>query len=644
MDIETRYLHLTYTATDSGFTSEILSIQIKATDVVWHPETPNDDNLKGTIRTLDFVNGYTELTQGFISRAGWAVVDDSDSLVFNDECWLEPRDSEATDWYFLGYGHDYKTCLQEYCLISGQMPLIPRWILGNWWSRYWAYTQDELAQLVCDFEAHQIPLSVCVVDMDWHITETGNTSTGWTGYTWNRDLFPDPQAFIEFLHHKGLRTSLNLHPADGIHPHEEQYIEMAKQLGIDPESNTPIKFDITNPNFANAYFTLLHHPNEALGIDFWWVDWQQGQDSLLQGLDPLWLINHLHFYDSGRDGNKRPFIFSRWGDEGHQRYPIGFSGDSYITWDTLRFQPYMTATASNVAYGWWSHDIGGHTSGTNDQELFARWVQFGVFSPIMRIHTTKGYYYERRPWMLDSDDLLNVLRSAMQLRHQLIPYLYTMAHRAHEDSLPILLPMYYDYPEDNAAYHSLQQYLFGTELLVAPIVEPMSDDIEMSRQVVWLPEGDWYRFFTGEYFAGDSWQAIYGTMNEIPLFAKAGAIVPLGSWDDYHHPDVLDVHVFAGANNEFVLYEDDGETTAYQNGHYAKTKIRQTFSNQTLEIAIDMADGDLSVIPEQRQLSFAVHGVCGECSVTVLQDGQSIDIQTVYDSRWTIHRYSDCIR
>jgi alpha-glucosidase (family GH31 glycosyl hydrolase) len=383
----------------------------------------DEANLRGTTRTLDFVNGYAPLNPSLMSRSGWSVMDDSATLVFNPAGWLEPRLPDGTDLYFFGYGHDYKACLRDYCRVSGGIPMIPRWALGNWWSRYWAHTQDELVSLIEDFQTYELPLSVCIVDMDWHVTEKGNDSTGWTGYTWNRALFPDPQGLIDFMHGKGLKVSLNLHPAEGIHCHEEQYEAMSRSMDIDPATKQPVVFDITNPTFAKAYFEVLHRPYETMGVDFWWVDWQQGLKSKLPGLDPLWLINHLHFYDLGRDGRRRPFIFSRWGNEGHQRYPIGFSGDSYITWDTLSFESYMTAAASNIAYGWWSHDIGGHTSGVEDNELFTRWVQFGVLSPINRIYATKGLFYDRRPWMFEDAKVLRVLRHSLQLRHALIPYL-----------------------------------------------------------------------------------------------------------------------------------------------------------------------------------------------------------------------------
>jgi hypothetical protein len=635
LEIETDALLLRYRSReDHGFSPDTLSITLKASGVEWRPGDAPDDNLLGTTRTLDGINGYTPLELGLMSRAGWSVLDDSATLVFNDAPWLEPREAGTTDWYFFGYGHDYKTCLQDYCRISGHMPLIPRWILGNWWSRYWHYTQDEMVQLIRDFESYELPFSVCIMDMDWHLTETGNGCSGWTGYTWNRGLFPDPEGLIRFMHGKGLRTALNLHPAEGIHCHEEGYAEMARRTGIDPESKQPVPFRIDSPEFVSAYFEVLHHPYEDMGVDFWWLDWQQGLTCALPGLDPLWLINHLHFYDLGRSGTHRPFIFSRWGREGQQRYPIGFSGDSYRTWDTLRFEAYMTSTASNIAYGWWSHDIGGHTSGMEDPELYARWIQFGVFSPINRIHITKGTYYDVRPWVFEDAEVLDVVRDALQLRHALIPYLYTMAHRAHRDSLPLVQPMYYDYPEADEAYHCPHQYLFGTELIAAPFVDPADPDTGLSRQVVWLPDGEWSNFFTGEYVGGDRWQAVYGTLADMPVFARAGAIVPMGphaAWDNIANPETLHLHVFAGANNTFTLYEDDGETNAYRAGHVCQTHIAQQWQDNRLTLTIDAPEGDTSLIPAQRAVVLHLRGVRDAADLVVEIDGRAVDVMRVYD-------------
>ena len=175
-------------------------------------------------------------------------------LVFDEHGWIRPRANPETDWYFFGYGHDYLGALADFTRMAGPIPLVPRWALGNWWSRYWAYTQDELTSLVQEFQAHGVPLSVCIIDMDWHITQTGNSASGWTGYTWNKELFPDPVGFLAWLHAQGLKTSLNLHPALGIHPHEAAYPAMAERMGIDPASNEPVGFRYRQPAVQRCLF------------------------------------------------------------------------------------------------------------------------------------------------------------------------------------------------------------------------------------------------------------------------------------------------------------------------------------------------------------------------------------------------------
>ena len=194
-----------------------------------------------------------------------------------------------------------------------------------------------------------------------------------------------------------MRTTLNVHPADGVKGHEEMYVEMAKAMGVDYEKEDPVICDLADPNYLEAYFDILHHPREEEGVDFWWIDWQQGSNCKIEGLDPLWILNHFHFLDSKRNG-KRPMTFSRYAGPGSHRYPIGFSGDTLMTWESLDFQPYFTETASNIGYGWWSHDIGGHMLGYKNDEMEARWTQLGAFSPIMRLHSSCSEFNGKEPW------------------------------------------------------------------------------------------------------------------------------------------------------------------------------------------------------------------------------------------------------
>lgn len=584
---------------------QTLTIKLQATDTVWHYGDDDPENLRGSLRTVDEIDGPAPLETGLMSRAGWALIRD-ESLLFTDDHWVQARSGDYIDLYFFGYGHDYKTCLRDYLRIAGQVPLIPRWALGNWWSRYHAYTQDELTQLINDFDAQRIPLSVLIIDMDWHITQTGNASSGWTGYTWNKQLFPNPDALLSYAHQRNLKVSLNLHPADGVWPHEAAYKKLAQRLGHDTSQGAPVQFDIGNRDYAQAYFEELHHPLEARGVDFWWMDWQQGYDSGIPGLDPLWWLNHLHAYDIARDGRKRRFVFSRWGGLGNHRYPIGFSGDSVISWASLDFQPYLTATSANVGFGWWSHDIGGHYKGTDDPELFTRWLQYGVFSPILRLHTTKNDMMDRRPWQFDPP-YREAIAAALRLRHQLVPYLYTAARKFTDEGVPPVRPMYYEHPEEEAAYACPQQYYFG-DLIAAPFTQPANPDTRLSRQVVWLPEGDWYDFFSGQHYVGGRWHVIYGTLQDIPVFAQAGTLVPLNADDQSNgtpNPDTLQLRVFGNVAANYTLYEDDGESTAYRNGEASTTLVRRSLSNGQSKIEVDKAVGGKAHLPKKRQWQVA---------------------------------------
>jgi putative sterol carrier protein len=638
IQIETEHLELQYELGDAGFDPQTLSITLKGLNRTWRYGDADLHNLGGTARTLDGAHGPIALGPGLVSRDGWAVVDDTDRLVLDERGWLGPREAApgSQDLYFFGYGHDYAECLRDYYKVAGQAPLLPRWSLGNWWSRYWAYSADELLQLMRDFQKKEMPLSVCIVDMDWHITDTGNRSSGWTGYTWNRELFPDPQGFIEALHQLGLKTALNLHPALGVFPHEAQYPEMAKRMGMDPATGDPVPFDIADPEFTRAYFQVLHHPHEAQGVDFWWIDWQQGTTTKMPGLDPLWWLNHLHFYDLARDGEKRPFIFSRWGGLGNHRYPIGFSGDSVVSWETLAFQPYFTATAANVGFGWWSHDIGGHMGGIEDAELYARWVQYGVFSPIFRLHATKNAYHERRPWGYDAETS-RVTREAMQLRHALVPYLYTMSWRDHNASTPLARPMYYDYPKDERGYHCPDQYTFGSELIAAPYIAPADPETRLSRGAVWLPPGEWFGFFDGLSYPGDGWHALYGGLEDIPVFAKAGAIVPLAprqGWAGVDTPQALELHIFPGADNRFELYEDDGRSA------HSLIPLELAWEPGQLRFEVGPAQGATDHLPAQRRYTLHFRGIA-RAPVAARKNGAALPCAVDYDENAAVLTVKD---
>ncbi len=635
--IETEHLKLHYKDTPNLHWRSLF-IELKEKGTTWHFGDVDHHNLGGTTRTLDRTVGAVRLDPGLVSRSGWSVVDDTDTLVFGEDNWPKPRNKPMAykDLYFYGYGQDYLSAIIDHQKVSGKPSLLPRWALGNWWSRFWAYSSDQLLELMDQFADHKIPLAVCIVDMDWHITKTGNTSTGWTGYSWNRELFPDPEGFIRQLHQRSLKTALNLHPAEGIHPHEDQYEIMAARMGIDPASRQPVPFDIADRDFARAYFETMHYPLEAQGIDFWWLDWQQGTGCKIEGLDPLFWLNHLHYYDQGKTTAKRPFIFSRWPNLGGQRYPIGFSGDTVVHWDTLRFQPEMTATASNVAYGWWSHDIGGHYEGLEEAELYLRWVQYGVFSPILRLHSTNNPFIERRPWGYDLNTLKNA-QKALQLRHQLIPLIYSANARSANTGEPIILPMYYRWSANEAAYQCPGEYLFCRQLLAAPVTAPVDPETGFSRKVIWLPPGTWFDLNTHEQFDGGYWYCLYYDLMQIPVFAQPGAIIPLDNspvGNGVDLPESFTVKVFAGKDTTYDLYEDAGEGQAYLDGDFCITRISQCLADDVLTLSVAPAEGNYAPkLPQTRDWRFEVIGISQPAAVDVEINGENQLHDFEYDQR-----------
>ncbi len=658
LEIVTDYLHLRYIYDAGKFTGWSLSIELINTPIIWHYGDDDHDNLKGTARTLDQVDGATELNDGLLSKSGWCLIDDTNTLIFNSKSVLEPRKKleDYKDLYFFGYGRDYSSCLKEYTKLAGNIPLIPRWALGNWWSRYWAYSQKDIIQLMMKFQEKKIPLSVCIIDMDWHIVnireylrrhttenwEGVEFHSGWTGFTWNKDLFPDYRTLLKKLHSKQLKVALNLHPAQGIAAHEAVYPDIALRLGLDAEKKDLIPFDCTDINFISAYFDLILHPYEEEGIDFWWLDWQQGSKTAIEGLDPLWWLNHLHFYNLARGKDSRPFIFSRYGGLGNHRYQIGFSGDTYITWESLAFQPYFNATASNVCYPWWSNDIGGHMGGIMSAELFTRWVQLGVFSPIFRLHATKHVYIERLPWKY-GDEVFIIVKQAMKLRHALIPYLYSFAWKTHTQSVPLIQPLYYLYPDECIAYQQPNQYFFGSELLCCPITAPIDSEVGLARVEIWLPQGKWYNFFTGDFLEGGKTYALYYGLEEIPVFAKAGAIVPLAVIDEkkdlncVKSPSSLEIIIFPGDSNSFYLFEDDGETNAFINNQFLITEMTLKWQITQLEFSITPLPSGNKVIldkfmPNQRNYRLVFRNFNEIPKISIFLNNEEIIGQSKYDS------------
>ncbi len=613
-------------------------------------------NLKGTYRTLDMTTGPIELGDGLMSKNGVTVFDDTKSLILNPDGTIGERKKTIKDEYYFAYGNDYRGCLKDFFSLSGQVPLVPRYSLGNWWSRYKAYTQQEYMDLMEKFVEKDIPITVATIDMDWHWVDvkqrfgkSGGKPTlkphspdfilqgdGWTGYSWNTELFPDYKGFLKWLHDKNFKVTVNLHPAQGVRFFEDMYEDFAKRMGVDPATRQKIPFDITDPDYVDAYFNILHKPYEDQGVDFWWIDWQQGKNTKVKNLDPLWALNHYHTLANDK-GNNRPLILSRYAEIGSHRYPLGFSGDTKICWEALDFQPYFTSTATNVGYTWWSHDIGGHMMGSKDDELYTRWIQYGLYSPIMRLHSTSNEFMGKEPWK-HSYEAETIAVDVLRQRHAIIPYLYSMNYRTHKHALALCEPMYYPYPEKAEAYEVPNQFFFGSELMVAPITKKRNPNTNLAEVEVWLPQGRWTDIYTGAIYEGDKKVKMYRGLESIPVFAKEGAIIPLSSDDknnDWSNPKDMTIRIYRGTNT-FELYEDDGESNEFKNGNYAITKFRVREAVRDLSFEIKPAEGNCATLPARRNYTLVFEDVVSAESISVTSKGKDIKFDVAYKGGKTI--------
>ena len=649
VEIVTSKMKLRYKKNSGQFSKDNLFIT-SMNDLVpcaWKPGMQQKGNLKGTYRTLDGMDGDTQsqtwvadskkgdklqLEDGLLATDGWTFIDDSKGLLFDDDSdweWVKERPNNGgQDWYFMAYGHDYKAALKDFTLFAGKIPLPPRYAFGYWWSRYWLYSDKEFRNLIDNFHAYKIPLDVLVVDMDWHYTEPGKG--GWTGWTWNRDLFPNPEKFLSYLKQNDVKITLNLHPADGVASYEENYVPMAKDLGIDPQSKQTIPWVNSDKNFINSMFKNILTPMEKDGVDFWWLDWQQGIfDSKVKNLSNTWWINYIFFTQMEKNRETRPLLYHRWGGLGNHRYQVGFSGDAVVSWKSLDFQPYFNSTASNVLYGYWSHDLGGHIGDRIDPEMYTRWLQFGALSPIMRTHSQKSAGLNKEPWVF-SKEYSDVIRRTILQRYEMAPYIYTMARKAYDEGLSLCRPMYYDYPDSKEAYEFRNEYMFGDDMLIAPITSPVKDGYAQVR--VWLPQGEWYELSTGTLLQGGNVLERVFAIDEYPIYVKAGAVLPMYTTDVMNltnNNETVVVSVFPGGGaSSFRLYEDNGNDKHYVS-EYAVTNLKTYSEGHKQTVVIGKREGTYKDMPESR--SYKVKIYAAQMPVSVCVNGRSVDYEYVGD-------------
>lgn len=660
-----------------------VSFRLNGRTQTWHPGKEDTGNLLGTSRTLDKCKGAGQLAEGdpmepgILSRDGWAIVDESQRHVLqkNDSDWGEwvasRPEGERLDWYIFAYGHDYTAALADFTKVAGKIPLPPKYAFGYWWSRYWKYSDEEFLALGREFREREIPIDVMVIDMDWHYTypltrektpkDDVGQRFGWTGYTWNRDYFADPEGFLSDVHNLGLKTSLNLHPALGVDPREECYDRfvadyLSRTSDYDGEEGyrngahrARVPFRMSQKEWADAYFNSVIHPLEDQGVDFWWLDWQQWKESrYLPALNNTFWLNWTFFNDKVRQGRSegkeadRPMIYHRWGGLGSHRYQLGFSGDTYDTWEVLAFLPYFTATASNVGYGYWGHDIGGHmqlVKRPTEAEMMTRWIQYGVFTPIFKTHSSNSSRMERRIWAFP--DHYEYMKDAIELRYALSPYIYDMSRKAYDTGISLCRPLYYTHPEDDHAYEWNEEFMFGDNILATVLCQPSDSLTGRTERKMWFPTGyDWYDMAQRKMHEGGSVMTLHYAINENPWYVKAGSMIPLaapGIQSLQESSPVLRLFVSPGTgSSEYVHYEDDGISQSYEE-EYAVTVFRKRSTSRSCVIEIGQRVGKYSGMQPTRSYVVVMGGLSRK-PVSVAVDSEEIEPDYDPETREAVFR------
>ena len=625
LDIETNYFKLSYVKEGNIKSTSVLKIYLQNTDRVWYYTNPEVRNFNANLLSLD--NEKVLFQKGLFSTDGFASIDDSKTFIINEDGTFASRKEEAIDTYVFMYRDDFNLVLKDYFLLTGLPQMIPRYALGIWWSKDYAYSDDMLNSLIIRFIKEDISISILLLDKDWHNREFNGRKDLQTGFSFNKNLIKDPSLFINTLHSRNIKIGLNVNPIEGILPNEEMYSEARKY--IETLEGAPIKYAPFSPLFIDLYLKLLIHPLEKLGIDFFWNDFYDDTNTNI-----YFANSHYGYLDSGRLDNKRGMFLGRNPMIAPHRYGILYSGKTKVSWTTLKMLPEVNSGASNIGISWWSHDIGGFSGGVEDGELYTRYIQFGCFSPIFRIHVEKGRYYKREPWRWDVQTF-EIAKEYMQLRNKLIPYIYSEAYKYHKDGIPLIQPLYYKNMEiyDDPLFKN--EYFFGKEFLISPITN--KKDVIMNRVVhkFYLPKGTWYDFKTGKKFPGERSYVSFFKDEDYPVFVKSGAVIPMvyNNTNSTESPKYLEINIFQGRSNAYELYEDDGISNHYKKGFYLKTSIDYNYQENNYTVIVRSVEGKSGIIPDKRNYRFKFRNTKKTNDLTVNFNGTELSSTSYEDER-----------
>jgi alpha-D-xyloside xylohydrolase len=517
---------------------------------------------------------------------------------FVHSLYISSEVADQIDYYFL-YGPDFDRMIAEYRELTGAAPLFGKWAYGFWQCKNRYQSQQELLDVAAKYRGLKIPVDDIVQDWFWW--------TNMGSFKFSRN-YPDPKGMVDELHREHFHLMISIWPY--FYPGSPVYDEMDKRgffvaktaaKGFHPQGMA--LYDATNPKAAIYYWNLVNQSLLQIGLDAWWMDTDEPET---EGQEENILLNHQLFIGSGaryaniyplidtgvvsqgqrsETDKNRVFILSRSAFAGIQRNGVtAWSGDVLSDWESFRRQipAGLNFMASGIPY--WTTDIGGFHIGNPDdpkyRELFVRWFEYGSFCPIFRVHGTRTTN-QNELWSY-GPDAQTILTSFDRLRYRLLPYIYSVAWMTTHDSYTPMRPLVMDFQNDAEAMNVGDQFMFGPAILVNPVTEPGA----ASRRL-YLPGRKWYDFWTGAAHDGGKRIDAAAPIDRIPLFVRAGSILPMGTDVQYSSEkpaDPIEVRVYPGADGSFTLYEDENDNYDYQKGVYATIPFRWDDATQTLII------------------------------------------------------------
>ncbi len=566
-----------------------LRITLKGTDKIWYFGNPEVKNLKGTTYSFDNKTNIS-LSKGLYNLDGFASIDDTMSPVFISDGTIKKNPSDALDVYVFIYKNDFQKALDSYFELTGKPSFIPRYALGVCWNKNEDYTEEELKDIISNFNKINIPLSSILLGSKWNLNKEGKTLSN---YKFDNEKYKNLEQTINDIHQKNVFLGLTINPQSGITPYDSGYQSLKTKLNIIKDGVIPI--NVYNTAILE---TFLNETLANLNIDFIKID------EITEDKTKTFMLMHYIYKSLSKTAERRGLILSRNPGIASHRYPALYSGNTKVSWKTLKYLPYFNITSSNLGLSYYSHDIGGYEGGVEDSELYTRYVQFGTYSPIFRFSSKEGRYYKREPWKWDIFTE-SIVKDYIRIRHRLIPYIYSEMYKYSKDGINLIKPLYLDYEKilDEPLYKN--EYHFGKELFVCPITEPK--DKVMNRVVhrMYLPEGTWYDFKTGKKFPGGKRYVTFYKDEDYPVYAKSGAIVPMAILDENNlnsvkPPEKMEIQVFPGVSNNYDLYEDDGVTNLYKEGYYIVTNIDYNYRKNNYTLILRPTQGKIGIIPDKR--------------------------------------------